>query len=239
MAADKRAVSMTILAPEDDPRSETNFHEQMRIIDFLWGKFGHPHLNLHGGELTAEFATNDDMRSRIRETVDLGHSKRVGHAVALQWDYDQAGLLAQMHRDQIAVEACLTSNDFILNVKGKNHPLRTYMSHGVPVTLATDDCGVNRSNITMEYAKAVQEQAVSYDELKEINRNGIEYSFLPGASLYTSVEKGAVRPEFALYIAGTHPLSPQALAELNASQKMQLEVRFEKEMYRFEARFKG
>jgi adenosine deaminase len=238
IGGDSRVVSMTILAPEDDPRSETNFHEQMRIIDFLWRHLGHPNLNLHGGELTAEFATHDDMRDRIRTTINLGHSKRVGHAVALQWDYDQASLLDEMRRNKIAVECCLTSNDMILNVKGKNHPMRTYMSHGVPVTLNTDDAGVNRSNITIEYAKAVEEQNVTYDELKMLDRNGIEYSFLPGASLYTSVEKGSIRPEFRGYFV-SGKLSTKAQHELAQSQKMRLELKFERQMHDFEAKFKG
>jgi adenosine deaminase len=238
IAGDRRVVSMTILAPEDDPRSEKNFAEQMRIIDFLWRKMGHPNLNLHGGELTTEFATLDDMRDRIRTTITVGHTKRVGHAVALQWDYDPKSLMDLMRKNQIAVECCLSSNDLILNVKGKNHPIRAYLSHGVPVTLNTDDAGVNRSNITTEYAKAVEDQQMTYDELKAIDRNGIEYSFLPGASLYTSVEKGVVRPEFRAAIESGN-LTPKAKIELAASQKMRLELKFERQMRLFEARFKG
>ncbi len=95
---------------------------------------------------------------------------------------------------------------------------------------------MNRSNITQEYAKAVEEQHADYDEIKMVDRDGIEYSFLPGKSLYTSVAKGAVRPEFRAYIDGG-TLTPEAQAELDASQKMRLELKFELQMRQFESKY--
>ena len=237
IGADHRVVSLTILAPEDDPRSEKNFHFQMHALDFLWRRLGHPNLNLHAGELTPEIATLEDMRDRIRTTIVEGHAKRVGHAVALEWDIDPPSLLRLMKNQGIAVESCLTSNDFILNVKGKNHPLRMYLAAGVPVTLNTDDEGVSRSNMTLEYTKGVEEQGLSYRELKSIDRNGLEYSFLPGASLYLSVKTGAVKPEFRAFLSGHDSLGARAQAELKASQKMQMELKFEQRIRAFESKY--
>ena len=234
--SDPRVVSLTILAPEDDPRSQKNFQTQMKILDFLWRQLGRPNLNLHGGELTSEIASPDDMRDRIRTTITLGHARRVGHAVALEWDSDPKSLLALMKQRGIAVECCLTSNDFILNVKGSDHPFWMYFSHGVPVTLDTDDEGVSRSNMTLEYAKAVRDQHISYRQLKQIDRNGLEYSFLPGASLYVSVGSGSIRPEFRSYLSGGR-MTGKANQELAGSQKMQMELRLETQMRAFEARF--
>jgi len=42
------------------------------------------------------------------------------------------------------VEINITSNDLILGVSGKNHPLPIYRESGVPVALSTDDEGVSR-----------------------------------------------------------------------------------------------
>jgi len=84
----------------------------------------------------------------------------------------------------IAVEICLTSNDVILGVRGKDHPLRLYMEHGVPVALATDDPGVSRDDMTNQYVRAAQEQGLTYEELKRIARNSIEFSFVEGESLW-------------------------------------------------------
>ena len=54
------------------------------------------------------------------------------------------------------VEINLTSNDGILGITAKNHPLANYRAAKVPVSLSTDDEGVSRSNLTTEYARAVR-----------------------------------------------------------------------------------
>jgi hypothetical protein len=44
------------------------------------------------------------------------------------------------------------------------------LKYGVPVALATDDEGVSRSDMTREYLRAVQNQGLSYEELKRMAR---------------------------------------------------------------------
>ena len=63
-----------------------------------------------------------------------------------------------MAAKKVLVEIALSSNDLILGVKGSRHPLRTYLKYGVPVALVTDDAGVSRSTLTLEFRKAVEEQ---------------------------------------------------------------------------------
>jgi adenosine deaminase len=82
------------------------------------------------------------------------------------------------------VEINLTSNQGILNVSGATSPLPFYMDAGVPVALSTDDEGVNRSNMTHEYTKAASIYGLSYTQLKDMARNSLTYSFLPGESLW-------------------------------------------------------
>jgi hypothetical protein len=52
------------------------------------------------------------------------------------------------------------------------------------VALATDDEGVSRIDLTQEYVRAVETFSLAYADLKEIVRNSLEYSFLPGPSLW-------------------------------------------------------
>jgi adenosine deaminase len=78
----------------------------------------------------------------------------------------------------------LTSNDGILGVKGSDHPLAAYMAAHVPFSLSTDDEGVSRIDLTHEYARAVDEQDLSYVDLKHSARDSLEHSFLPGESLW-------------------------------------------------------
>jgi len=54
-----------------------------------------------------------------------------------------------------------------------------YLSHDVPVVLATDDPGVEYTNLTQEYVIfTLNHPDVSYEEIREINKNSIRYSFL-------------------------------------------------------------
>ena len=57
-----------------------------------------------------------------------------------------------------------------------------YLKYGVPVALATDDAGVSRSTMTLEYRKAVEEQGVDYRTLKRMARNSLDYSFADAAT---------------------------------------------------------
>jgi adenosine deaminase len=52
----------------------------------------------------------------------------------------------------------------------------------VPIALVTDDAGVSRSTLTLEYRKAVDDQSLDYPALKRIARNSIAYSFADQAT---------------------------------------------------------
>lgn len=89
-----------------------------------------------------------------------------------------------MRQRGVLVEICLSSNDVILGVRGNDHPLPMYLEAGVPVTLATDDEGLSRIDLTHEYLRAALTYDLGYRDLKTMARNSLEYSFLPGASLW-------------------------------------------------------
>ena len=84
-----------------------------------------------------------------------------------------------MRNEEILVEINLTSNESILGVRDDKHPFELYRRAGVPVCLTTDDEGVSRSNLTMEYVKAVERYDLGYDDVKTISRDCLEHSFLP------------------------------------------------------------
>ena len=60
----------------------------------------------------------------------------------------------------------------------------TYRLYHVPVALSTDDEGVSRINLTHEYVRAVMTYPLTYSDLKQMVRTGLEHSFLPGDSLW-------------------------------------------------------
>ena len=232
--ADKRVIGITILGPEDDVMSRQNFDAQMRMIDFLWQRLGRPKMALHGGELTLECSPVEDMRSRIRKTIELGHARRIGHGVSIAWEDDLAGLLREMKQKHIEVEICLTSNDGILKVFGGRHPFRLYQRAGIPMNLNTDDEGVSRSNLTMEFVRAARTYKLSYRQLKNLARNSIEYSFLPGASLYIGGDYAKLRPEFIGVRNPRWTPGPAAKRLTSASEKLAMQVRLEQSFVLFE-----
>jgi adenosine deaminase len=78
----------------------------------------------------------------------------------------------------VAVEINLTSNDVILGVRGKDHPLPAYLAAGVPVVISTDDAGVSRIDMTNEYFRAARDYGLDYRTLKAIARSALIHSFL-------------------------------------------------------------
>ena len=190
LCEDLGAMAMTILSPEDSWVSRTQFALQFRIIDEEWQAFQKRYpknsvqMNPHGGELTLEFSPYADLTTRISDTLFKGHASRLGHGVSIMWDDAVYEVLQTMAARKIALELCLTSNYGILNVTPERHPFFLYWRAGVPLVLNTDDEGISRGNLTMEYVRAAQWFNLSYGELKWLAFNSVEYSFLPGESLF-------------------------------------------------------
>jgi adenosine deaminase len=177
-SADPRIVSFNLVQPEDDPTAVRDFSLHMSMIDFLHTQYPRVPITLHADELAAGLVPPEAMRSHIRESVNKGHASRIGHGVSVMHEDDAIGLLQEMAAKKVLVEVALSSNDLILGVKGKAHPLNTYLQFGVPVALVTDDMGVSRSTHTQEYLKAVEDQGLDYRRLKRLARNSIEYAFV-------------------------------------------------------------
>jgi adenosine deaminase len=179
---DPRFVGINLVQPEDDPTSVRDFPLHMRMIDFLHGKYPQVRIALHAGELVEGLVPPEALRFHIRDSVRVGHASRIGHGGGVMYEDDALGLLREMASKRILVEVALSSNDLILGIKGKRHPLAMYLKYGVPVALVTDDAGVARSSLTLEFRKAVEEQGIDYRTLKRMVRNSIEYAFADDAT---------------------------------------------------------
>jgi adenosine deaminase len=206
----------------------------MRILEFMHGAYPRVHLTLHAGELAMGLVPPEGLRFHIRESIERAHAERIGHGVSIMSEADADGLLRQMARRRILVEINLSSNHFILGVSGRDHPLSIYMKAGVPVALSTDDAGVSRSDMTHEFLRGVQDQQLSYLDLKRMSRLSLEHSFLPGASLWSSTTPfttsrgcAADRPELPTPSAACK-------AALDASEKARVQWQLERAIAAFE-----
>lgn len=223
---DERIVATNMVQAESSIPAMINFTKQMKILDFFWNKLGEPKIALHAGELVLRESPLEPMRDRISKSITMGHASRIGHGISIAWEEDTEKTLKMMRDKGVAVEICLSSNDMILGVSGKDHPLSMYMQAGVPVSISTDDEGISRSNLTMEYVRAVQEHGLSYEKLKQIAKNGLQYSFLDGDGIY-SVD-GTVKKEYRRFLLNEFP----GLAEVGT--KAYLQIRHERDLASFE-----
>ncbi len=182
--ADPRVVGLGLVAPEDAPAALSNYGQQMSMLDFLSRQTPSMNIALHAGELTLGLVPPEDLRFHIRDAIEIGHARRIGHGTDLFYEDDPYGLLAEMVQRDTLVEISLTSSDLILGVSGTRHPFQNYLSAGVAVALSTDDEGVSRIDVTREFERAVDTYALDYQTVKMLARNSIRYSFLPGQNLW-------------------------------------------------------
>ena len=178
VTADTLVVGFNLVMPEDGYVAMRDFSLHMRIIDFLHPLYPRVKISLHAGELTQGLVPPEGLRFHIRESIAKGHASRIGHGTAIMYEDSAFETLQLMARRGIALESSLASSDGILNVRGAEHPLRIYQAFGVPTMLATDDEGVSRTEMTVEYLKAVLEQGLDYETLKKMAQNSIEHAFV-------------------------------------------------------------
>jgi len=221
--SDPRYVGINIVMPEDAQPALADYDLHMAMIRFLAARYPAVRRSLHAGELAPGVVPPADLADHITKAVAAG-AQRIGHGVDIAYETDALTTLATMAKNHIAVEINLSSNDVILGVKGAQHPVNLYRRHGVPIVLSTDDQGVLRTDMTTEYSRAAREQGFSYRDLKQAARASIEFSFLPGESLWAAHQPG--RP-----IAACASLSSPACQRLiahsdKARAGAELETRF-------------
>ena len=170
--------------------------------------------------------------------LGLGRSTHRYRARKAERDAGLRRRLKELAAKHVMVEINLTSNDVILGVGGKDHPLLIYRKFHVPVSLNTDDEGVSRINMTHEFVRAAETYALSYADLKEMVRTGLEHDFLPGASLWRDPDS------FTRAVAACGPDAPGAAktsaacaAFLKSSEKAQQQWELERRFREFEAGF--
>jgi hypothetical protein len=233
---DSRVVGLNLVMPEDAYLPIHDFNLHMRMLDFLHSLYPKVHITLHAGELTQNLVPPEEL-FHVRLSIEQGHAQRIGHGVDVMQEPNPEALLRMMASENVLVEICLTSNDVILNVSGNHHPLPMYLKFGVPVALATDDPGVSRGDITREFERAAETYHLKYQDLKKFARASIEYSFLPGESLWKNAATSARAAACSMDKTSAAKLSAGCAAMLAASEKARTQWKLEEALADFESRF--
>ncbi|MCX8043750.1 MAG: adenosine deaminase, partial [Desulfobacterota bacterium] len=117
------------------------------------------YLTIHAGEACGP--------ENVREAVSLYGASRIGHGIKAAEDPAVMQLLRERN---VMLEICLTSNVHTGVVPSVGqHPIKTLMQHGVPVSLNTDDPAISGITLTDEYVTAVTELGLTEDDLNMLN----------------------------------------------------------------------
>ncbi len=164
--------------------------------------------------------------------METGGARRIGHGVDVMFEDRPYELLHTLADRHIAVEIALSSNRLILGVAGKQHPFPVYRHFGVPLVIATDDEGVSRTDMTNELVTAVTAYGLTYGDVVSLQRNSLEYSFLPGQSLWDDTSHW--RLAVPCRNSPKDQPSSACLTFLKSSKKAELEWNYEKSLATFD-----
>jgi adenosine deaminase len=235
-SVEPRYVGINYVMPEDAYTSMNDYALHMRMIGFLHDLYPKIHISLHAGELAPGLVPYEGLCCHVRLAVEQGHAERIGHGVDVMYEDRPHELLKEMAAKHVMVEINLTSNDLILGINGKEHPLPLYRQFHVPVALSTDDEGVSRIDLTHEYVRAVQTYGLNYAALKQMVRTSMEHTFLPGSNLWSSPDN-FTRPvvDCSHDSAGEENPTLSCAEYLKASPKASAQWELERRFKQFEA----
>ena len=237
-SVDPRVVGINLVQSQDEFNALNDFGLQMRMLDYLHGVYPKVHITLHAGELTpGEVKPAELYASHIRKSIEIGHAERIGHGLDVIYEQDPVELVALMARKHILVEDCLYSHEVVRDMKGSENVLPTYLRGGVPVSLATDDEAIVRSELTWYFRRAVEGYNVDYHTLKRMVRDSLEYAFLPGASLWVAQENFTRVAACTNEKLSGEPAGAPCREFLAGSEKARLQWKEENEFARFESQF--
>jgi len=134
-------VGVNIVGPENGVVAIADYNLHMQMFAYLKKKFPSVNVALHAGELTLGMVRPKNLKFHIAQAIDIAGAQRIGHGVDLPYEEEAIDLLKRI-KEKSVVEINFTSNEFILGVKGREHPYLMYSAYDVPIVICTDDSGV-------------------------------------------------------------------------------------------------
>ena len=231
-------IGINFVMPEDGFISMRDYTLHMKMLDYLHSVYPRVPISLHAGELAPGQVPPEGLRFHIRQAIELGHATRIGHGVDVMFEDNVPALMKELAQNHIMIEINLSSNEGILGIEGDHHPFPIYRLNHVPVALSTDDEGVSRIELTHEYVRAALDYHLTYQDLKQLARTGMEHNFLPGPSLWASpdVFTIAASPCKAVPLGDTNPPS-DCRSFLDGSEKATAQWEQERRFKVFEAKW--
>lgn len=125
-------------------------------------------ITIHAGEAVGP-------QSIWQAINDLG-AVRIGHGVNA---INDAKLMDYLRDNRIGIESCLTSNVLTNTVTSlTEHPLTTFLEHGIPACLNTDDPAVQGVELDHEFSVAAKQAGLMPSHIKQAQENALAIAFL-------------------------------------------------------------
>ncbi|HMK31064.1 MAG TPA: adenosine deaminase [Terriglobales bacterium] len=130
----------------------------------------------HGLRLTCHAGESSGPES-IAAAIDHLGAERIGHGLSAGRD---PALMQRLAGSQIPIEVCLSSNLHTgCCAELRQHPMPSFLDHGMMVTLNTDDPEMFLTSLNREYQLAQQIFGLSDRDLRALAINSFRASFLP------------------------------------------------------------
>jgi adenosine deaminase len=129
----------------------------------------------------------------VKGALHALQAERIGHGVR---SLEDAGVVAELRERQTPVEVSPQSN-YCLGVAKRDqpHPIRRMIDAGLNCSVNSDDPPMFSTDLNNDYL-TLAAQGFSFDELWQLNLNGLEASFLNAS------EKQALHEDYARWLKG-------------------------------------
>ena len=165
---------------------ELGFPGELFIDHFKQARDAGWHISVHAGEAAGA--------SSIWQAIQTLGATRIGHGVKAVED---AKLLDYLVEHQIGIESCITSNLQTCTVADiAQHPLKTFLEHGILATINSDDPAVEGIDIQHEYLHAAAQAGLSETQIRQAQQNGLSIAFLSAQEKQQLQEKVSQRNAF-------------------------------------------
>ncbi|MHA3115784.1 adenosine deaminase [Acinetobacter sp. ANC 4635] len=162
---------------------ELGFPGELFVEHFKRARDAGWHISIHAGEAAGA--------GSIWQAIQTLGATRIGHGVKAVED---AKLLDYLAEHQIGIESCITSNlqtSTVTNIA--QHPLKTFLEHGILATINSDDPAVEGIDIQHEYLQAAPQVGLSEAKIRQAQQNGLSIAFLSAQEKQQLQEKVAQR----------------------------------------------
>ena len=147
---------------------ELGFPGELFVEHFKQARDAGWQISVHAGEAAGA--------SSIWQAIQTLGATRIGHGVKAVEDVKLLDYLAE---HQIGIESCITSNLQTSTVADiRQHPLKTFLEHGILATINSDDPAVEGIDIQHEYLQAAPQAGLSEVQIRQAQQNGLSIAFL-------------------------------------------------------------